>query len=85
MNQEEHYIKALMQIILGAGLLSIYLIIEAPLKAISSYECTHWYNPSDEAFLHFLKWSCLLRALVLLLVAVGQIIKRLILQKQKNK
>jgi len=84
MNREDQHIKPLMQIILGVGLFAIYLLTEDPIKTITKFKGTNWYNPGNELFLYFLKWFCLFCSILLIFIGVAQISKRLLSQNGKN-
>ena len=83
MNKEDNHIKPLMQILFGVGLFVIYYLMHEPIQIVEKYEETNWYDPSDELFLYFIKWACLLGAISLTLIGVAKITKRLISQNGK--
>jgi len=78
MNKEDQHIKPIMQILFGIGLFVIYKLTNSPLNIVTEWKGTNWYDPSDELFIHSLKWITLFGSIAFITIGTAHLIKRLV-------
>jgi len=67
-----------MQILFGIGLFVIYKLTNSPLNIVTEWKGTNWYDPSDELFIHSLKWITLFGSIAFITIGTAHLIKRLV-------